>query len=213
MIGGSFIHTRNPRLRRRHATLLLTIVAATATGSPSIPVAECSQAFVAPRSQRTRASKAASICTSNISNDMHAGTPLSSVSMSALDEGDDDGSSDEGLGATRGGDDDLPYLEKAWRSAKKPLLRIGAKGATKSHGNSLRELLAQHTVVKVKVNTKPYDTMEEAFQKLKALAEEAGGERGVELISARPSDSIILFGKPGTMDLIKRGEFPPNSNP
>lgn len=90
---------------------------------------------------------------------MHAGTPLVLVSMSASgswdDEEDDDSSSDEGLGATAGGDD-LPNLEKAWRSAKKPLLRIGAKGATQSHGNSLRELLAQHTVVKVKVNTKPY---------------------------------------------------------
>ena len=154
MIGGSSIRS-NPRLRRCHATLLLTIVAATA--SPSI--AECSLAFVAQRSRRTRDSKAASICISNISNDMHAGTPLVLVSMSASgswdDEEDDDSSSDEGLGATAGGDD-LPNLEKAWRSAKKPLLRIGAKGATQSHGNSLRELLAQHTVVKVKVNTKPY---------------------------------------------------------
>ena len=55
--------------------------------------------------------------------------------------------------------------------------------------------------------------MEEAFQKLKVLAEEAGAERGVELISARPSDSIILFGQPGTREMIERGEFPPISNP
>lgn len=50
----------------------------------------------------------------------------------------------------------LPSIEKAWRHAKKPLLRIGGKGATKSHGNSLRQLLDDHTVVKVKVNTQKY---------------------------------------------------------
>ena len=46
--------------------------------------------------------------------------------------------------------------EKVWRYAKKPLLSIGAKGATPSHGNSLRQLLDDHTVVKVKMNTKAY---------------------------------------------------------
>lgn len=48
----------------------------------------------------------------------------------------------------------LDATEKAWRYAKKPLLSIGAKGASFSHGNSLRQLLDSHTVVKVKVNTK-----------------------------------------------------------
>jgi len=43
-------------------------------------------------------------------------------------------------------------MEKTWRYIKKPLLRVGSKGATTSHGNSLRELLASHKVVKVKVN-------------------------------------------------------------
>lgn len=49
--------------------------------------------------------------------------------------------------------DDLDNMELAWRHAKKPLLRIGSKGATLTHGNSLRQLLESHTVVKVKINT------------------------------------------------------------
>ena len=47
--------------------------------------------------------------------------------------------------------------EKVWRYVKKPLLSIGSKGATLTHGNSLRQLLEAHTVVKVKVNTKKFD--------------------------------------------------------
>jgi RNA-binding protein YhbY len=50
----------------------------------------------------------------------------------------------------------LGPIEKAWRHVKKPLLSIGAKGATFAHGNSLRQLLEAHTVVKVKVNTKQF---------------------------------------------------------
>ena len=49
-------------------------------------------------------------------------------------------------------------IEKAWRHAKKPLLRIGSKGFSKSHGNSLRQLLEDHVVVKVKLNTEKYGT-------------------------------------------------------
>lgn len=52
--------------------------------------------------------------------------------------------------------ENLDAMEKVWRHAKKPLLRIGAKGATHSHGNSLRQLLDDHTVVKVKVNTRKF---------------------------------------------------------
>jgi hypothetical protein len=56
---------------------------------------------------------------------------------------------------------EIPYEnlganEKVWRHAKKPLLRIGSKGATHSHGNSLRQLLDDHTVVKVKFNLKKF---------------------------------------------------------
>jgi hypothetical protein len=53
-------------------------------------------------------------------------------------------------------EDAFDVQEKAWRFAKKPLLHIGSKGATHSHGNSLRQLLDDHTVVKVKVNTKKF---------------------------------------------------------
>lgn len=47
----------------------------------------------------------------------------------------------------------LTNMEKAWRYVKKPYLSIGSKGAGPSHGNSLRQLLDQHSVVKVKINT------------------------------------------------------------
>jgi hypothetical protein len=52
--------------------------------------------------------------------------------------------------------ENLDSMEKVWRHAKKPLLRIGSKGATHSHGNSLRQLLEDHTVVKVKCNLKKF---------------------------------------------------------
>ena len=47
-------------------------------------------------------------------------------------------------------------MEEVWRYGKKPLLSVGGKGATNKHGNSLRQLLDDHTVVKVKVNTKSF---------------------------------------------------------
>ena len=50
----------------------------------------------------------------------------------------------------------MDNLELAWRHAKKPLLRIGSKGATLTHGNSLRHLLNDHTIVKVKINTRKF---------------------------------------------------------
>jgi hypothetical protein len=59
-------------------------------------------------------------------------------------------------GALKAERENLGPIEKAWRYAKKPLLSIGAKGATFAHGNSLRQLLEAHTVVKVKVNTKQF---------------------------------------------------------
>ena len=49
-------------------------------------------------------------------------------------------------------------MEEVWRYSKKPLISVGGKGATKKHGNSLRQLLDDHTVVKVKVNTKSFGT-------------------------------------------------------
>lgn len=53
-------------------------------------------------------------------------------------------------------DSNRSNLEKTWRYVKRPLLRIGGKGITLTHGNSLRELLQAHTVVKVKVNSPKY---------------------------------------------------------
>jgi hypothetical protein len=50
----------------------------------------------------------------------------------------------------------LDAQERVWRYANKPLLRIGTKGATLTHGNSLKNLLKDHVVVKVKVNTKKF---------------------------------------------------------
>jgi len=110
---------------------------------------------------------------------------------------------------TGGGAKTDDSLERAWRYAKKPLLSIGSKGATLSHGNSLRQLLEQHTVVKVKVNTRRFDgSLQAAFEHLRSLAEENGAPPGIELIQARDADKIILFGLPGTMDRIKDGHFP-----
>ena len=101
-------------------------------------------------------------------------------------------------------------MERAWRYAKKPLLSIGSKGATNSHGNSLRQLLNQHTVVKVKVNTRRFDdSLHQAFEELRALAEENGAPTGIEMLQARDSEKIILFGLPGTMQRIQDNTFPP----
>ena len=103
--------------------------------------------------------------------------------------------------------------QKAWQHAKKPLLRIGSKGATKAHGNSLRQLLDQHTVVKVKVNPSAFEdgSLLNAFEVLKQLAVESGANDGIELIHIRTSDKVILFGMEGTLDLIDNGDFPPSS--
>lgn len=100
-------------------------------------------------------------------------------------------------------------MERAWRYAKKPLLRIGAKGATASHGNSLRQLLDDHTVVKVKVNTQSFDgSLETAFATLRSLAEQSGAPSGIELLQARQGDKILLVACPGTRERIANGEFP-----
>jgi RNA-binding protein YhbY len=105
-------------------------------------------------------------------------------------------------------------MERAWRHSKKPLLRIGAKGATMSHGNSLRQLLQDHTAVKVKVNTQSFHgNLLEAIERIRALAEESGAPAGIECIQARERDGVILFGMPGTSGKITSGEFPPPPPP
>ena len=144
----------------------------------------------------------------------------------------------------------LSPMEKVWRYAKKPLMSIGAKGANFSHGNSLRQLLDAHTVVKVRVNTKQFGeyarkrrrildtwfvcsgvrsswltiplfatasqcthahigTLEKAFDDIRQLAVESGAPEGIELVQARDKDKVIMFGIPGTLERIKKGDFPP----
>mmetsp|Transcript_2922 Transcript_2922/g.4418 ORF Transcript_2922/g.4418 Transcript_2922/m.4418 type:complete len:169 (+) Transcript_2922:23-529(+) len=108
---------------------------------------------------------------------------------------------------------EVPGVDAAWRHVKKPMLRIGAKGASESHGNSLRELLNAHTVVKVKINTTKLGTLEEVFDTIKALAEKSGKIEGIELVHIRKSDNIIMFGIDGAMNKIRAGEFPPPPPP
>lgn len=105
---------------------------------------------------------------------------------------------------------ELDATEKVWRYAKKPLLRIGSKGATHSHGNSLRQLLEDHTVVKVKVNTKKFnDSVQQAYETLRSLAVENGAPEDLELIQLREGSKEILFAMPGTLGRMEDGSFPP----
>jgi RNA-binding protein YhbY len=104
----------------------------------------------------------------------------------------------------------LDSTEQVWRYAKKPLLRIGSKGATHAHGNSLRQLLDDHTVVKVKVNTKKFqNSVQQAYEVLKGLAVENGAPSDIELIQLRVGTNEILFGMPGTLAKMEQGTFPP----
>jgi len=102
-------------------------------------------------------------------------------------------------------------MEMAWRFIKKPLLRLGSKGAAPSHGNSLRELLKTHKVVKVKVNNRRGITLEEAFENLRNLAEASGMIEGIELLRTRPSENLFMCGVKGTLKLIEDGEYPQSS--
>jgi RNA-binding protein YhbY len=105
-------------------------------------------------------------------------------------------------------------VEGAWRYVKKPLLSIGGKGATPSHGNSLRQLLEAHTAVKVKVNARPFGgSLENAFNALRDLAEESGAPKGIEMVQARDGEHTIMFGMPGTIEGIELGTFPPPPPP
>lgn len=138
----------------------------------------------------------------NINNSLST-SKFSSIQLNlAADSFDDSNSSATNVESN-------PGVANAWRYVKKPLLRIGGKGVTETHGNSLRELLNAHTCVKVKVNTQKLGSLEDAFESIKDLAEKSGNMKGIECIHIRPSDNIIMFGKPGAMDAIRAGEFPP----
>lgn len=101
------------------------------------------------------------------------------------------------------------FVDEVWRYVKKPLVSIGGKGATAKHGNSLRQLLNDHTAVKVKVNTKPFGTLEKAYERVRELAVESGASPDIELLQMRESDRTIMFGLPGTLENIRNGSFPP----
>jgi RNA-binding protein YhbY len=104
-------------------------------------------------------------------------------------------------------------MERAWRYARKPLLSIGAQGAKLSHGNSLRQLLDAHTVVKVKVNTQTTSSnLETAFEILRDLAVESGASPDLECLQCRKSERILFIGLPGTRQRIEQGDFPPPSS-
>jgi len=119
-------------------------------------------------------------------------------------------SSQWSLQSSKSKHNDTPELERVWRFVKKPLLRIGAKGATASHGNSLRQLLDDHTAVKVKINTAPYNgDLETAFESLKQLAVTSGASSDLELLQCRAREQIILVSLPGTRKMIEAGDYPP----
>ena len=67
-----------------------------------------------------------------------------------------------------------------------------------------------HTVVKCKVNTRRFkDSLMNAFECLRDLAEESGAPKGLECLQVRESEKIILIGLPGTHARIEAGDFPP----
>jgi hypothetical protein len=117
----------------------------------------------------------------------------------------------------------LSRMERAWRYAKKPLLSLGAqKGSTIKHGNSLRELLQQHTMVKVKIqlllsSSSTEDDIEPAllavYEQLREHAVQSGASPDMELLQVRPSERTLLVALPGTKDKIEQGTFPPPPPP
>lgn len=145
-------------------------------------------------------------------------TEQASASSDQADVDDNDDNDDEDISFLF---DEPPVPEKeldptelVWRYAKKPLLRIGSKGATHSHGNSLRQLLEDHTIVKVKVNTKKFqNSVQQAYEVLKGLAIENGAPSDLELIQLREGTNEILFAMPGTLQKMEEGTFPPPPPP
>mmetsp|Transcript_5185 Transcript_5185/g.6038 ORF Transcript_5185/g.6038 Transcript_5185/m.6038 type:complete len:173 (-) Transcript_5185:216-734(-) len=102
---------------------------------------------------------------------------------------------------------ELSNLEKAWRYVDKPLISVGSKGITTKHGNSLRELLRAHTIVKVKFSSA--EEFDENFKTLARYANDAGAPDGIEYLHSKKSSRIILFGMPGISEKIEAGSFPP----
>ena len=85
------------------------------------------------------------------------------------DDGDDDDDDDDDDTINNINPDiAVPVMEKVWRYAKKALISVGGKGATIKHGNNLRQLLDDHTIVKVKVNTKTFGKLINKTHKVNA---------------------------------------------
>mmetsp|Transcript_30479 Transcript_30479/g.71415 ORF Transcript_30479/g.71415 Transcript_30479/m.71415 type:complete len:203 (-) Transcript_30479:120-728(-) len=134
--------------------------------------------------------------------------PTHAKRSAAIHLSSDDGAADAALAPLSGN------RQKAWQHARKPLLRLGGQGAKLSHGNSLRELLDQHTVVKVKVNPVAFGgSLLQAFDALKDLAVESGADAELELVHVRTSENVIMFGRAGALAVIDAGEFPPPPPP
>ena len=76
-------------------------------------------------------------------------------------------------------------VKSLWFKHEKPLLRVGGKGISASHRNSLSELIAAHTVVRVKFNK---------IEDVLAVATELGGE-AAEVLDVRGPHA--LFAKKG----------------
>ena len=78
------------------------------------------------------------------------------ASILRAEKNDDDDDDDTNINININPDIAIPVMEKVWRYAKRALISVGGKGATIKHGNNLRQLLDDHTIVKVKVNTKTF---------------------------------------------------------
>ena len=85
-----------------------------------------------------------------------------------VDYDDDDDDDDDDTINNINPDIAVPVMEKVWRYAKKALISVGGKGATIKHGNNLRQLLDDHTIVKVKVNTKTFGKLINKTHKVNA---------------------------------------------
>jgi len=68
------------------------------------------------------------------------------------------------------------------------------------------ELLDDHTVVKVKINTTKLGTLEEVA---KMLMDRCTSDGAVELIHVRESENTVMLGKDGALGMILDGSYPP----
>ena len=84
-------------------------------------------------------------------------------------------------------------LEELWRKPKKELLRVGKGGVTESHVRSLKELMAAHSVVRVKLNTQSA-TYDDCLELASALVETGAENSGARVLGVRPNSRLVLMG-------------------